>query len=432
DDPGPGEEAQPLVGKRRAVRAEGRQAPGDRREVVEDALAEKRLALAGRALVAEHGPLAPQRQVLRPLRVVGEAAADEPDRLSAPELRDDDPPGQVLAQVAAVALRRAMEQAELLGGAQARPAAQVGFERVPVGVPEGAVADHPVRQAALAHVGQGARLAPQAVLVDGAGRVHDDLLLEREPVPAPLLARRSGWSRGRRACGGGRSTQPLARRAEVEALAPAHELDHVATDVAGVAVPALGVLVDVQVGLLAVGVERAPAHEGPPHPPQLDPGAGDHLRDAVRPPDRLDLVPRVAAGRGRLHQASSPSDSPRRRRGPAGVVAASSASSRGAVVASRCSAGLASMVSATGAPRAKNRPSPLPAASRNRRSSSETRIAAATGSIVVLSCLRSSFIAALPSTVRPWSQPRKSATSWLMQTRPSQYLRARRAIAARK
>ena len=43
----------------------------------------------------------------------------------------------------------------------------------------------------------------------------------------------------------------------------------------------------------------------------------------------------------------------------------------------------------------------------------ERRKAAATGSMVVLSCFIRSFIDAFVSTVRPCSAPRKSATSWV-------------------
>jgi len=87
-------------------------------------------------------------------------------------------------------------------------------------------------------------------------------------------------------------------------------------------------------------------------------------------------------------------------------------------VTRRCSAGLASTFRATWLPRAKNSPSPLAAASRNWRSSSESWKAPTTGWIVAASCFISSLIAAFASTVRPCSASRKSATSWVIVTSP--------------
>jgi hypothetical protein len=98
DHIGTGQEAQALGWEVGAAGAERRKLPADRGEIVEHALTQEDLSLACCSLVAQHRPLAAEGQVLRPVWVVLQGAADEPDALAAPELGNDDPSGEMLAQ----------------------------------------------------------------------------------------------------------------------------------------------------------------------------------------------------------------------------------------------------------------------------------------------------------------------------------------------
>src|SRR5581483_7735014 len=402
----------------RAAGAAGRQPPAHGGQVIEDALAEERLALPRRALVAQDRPLAPEGEVLRSVRSIIDAAADEPDAVAAAELGHDDAAREELAQgVTAVATCRPAQQPQLLRHAQAGAAPQERLQRVAVGVAERADARHPGGDATRLQVGERPRLTPEAVVVDGRRGVHHYLLLEAEPLPVSLSLRsprRRCRSRGERVA----TAQSLAGHREADVLTARHEVDDIAADRAAEAVPALGRRIDVQVGSATVVVEGTAADQGAPARLELDAVAHDDVGYGTVVLDGLHVV---AAGRQPEHQSVSwPAGGPRRRRGdgeevaplarPVSSAACRAASSRGAVVARRCSAGLASMVSATWLPRAKNSPSPFAALSRNCRSSGESWKATTTGSIVALSCRISSLIAALVSTVRPCSAPRKSAT----------------------
>ena len=113
----------------RAARAEGRKLPADCGEIVEDALTEEDLALPCRPLLAQHGPLPSEGQVLGPVGILLQCPADEPDALTTADLWDDDPAGEMLAQWSCIITSaRLAEEAEVLSGSQARSASQVGFE----------------------------------------------------------------------------------------------------------------------------------------------------------------------------------------------------------------------------------------------------------------------------------------------------------------
>src|SRR5581483_8257708 len=427
DSLGTRQKPEALGGQVRPTGAASRQPPAHRHEVVEDALAEEHLALPVRALVAEDRALAPEGEVLGSAGGVFEHPADEPDTMAAAELRHHEPPREELPQgLPAVATPRPTQQPQLLRHAQARSPAQVRLQRVAIRVAQRAGPNDPVGDAALVQVAQRPRLAPEAVVVDRRGRVHHDLLLQAEAVPAPLRLPATWWA-GHRSRRSGSRPQPLAGLREAHVLAPRDEVDDVAAERAAEAVPALGRWIDVQVGAAAVIMERATSDQGPPAGAQLHAVAEHDVGDGLGALEGRH----VDALRGRAAHHSPPLSVSRwrRRRGPPGVApfslavlgkgsAACSTSSRGAVVASRCSSGLASTVSATWLPRAKNSPSPLPALSRSCRSSGESPKAATTGSMVAASCRISSLMAALASTVRPGSQSRKSATSWVIVTSP--------------
>jgi len=141
----PGEEAEPLGREIGSARAEGRQAPAHRGQVVVDTLDENGLAPSDGALVAKHRPLARQGEVLRSPGIVVEGPTDQPETLAAAELGNDDPPGEMLAQeIGVVAPSGSLEQAEVLGDPEPRAPPQVGFELVTVGVAQRALADDPV------------------------------------------------------------------------------------------------------------------------------------------------------------------------------------------------------------------------------------------------------------------------------------------------
>src|SRR5262249_46496979 len=85
-------------GQMGATRAASRQAPPHGGEVIEDALAEERPARTRGPLVAQHRPLAAEGEVLGLLRVVVDAAADEPDAMAAAELGHGDAAREELAE----------------------------------------------------------------------------------------------------------------------------------------------------------------------------------------------------------------------------------------------------------------------------------------------------------------------------------------------
>src|SRR5581483_1985843 len=187
-------------------------------------------------------------------------------------------------------------------------------------------------------------------------------------------------------------------------------LDHVAADAAAVAVPAEVERIDVQVGTALVVVEQAAPDQRPPDRAEVDAVAGHDVLDAMAALEGRDIDESVVL----THHAASRSPPI----APGGWGSEAWASSCGEVVTRRCSSGAASTCRGTCEPRAKNSPSPLPAPSRNWRSWSDSWKASTTGPIVLESCSISSLMAALVSTVRPWTESRKSLTSWVTVTRP--------------
>jgi hypothetical protein len=134
-----------------------------------------------------------------------------------------------------------------------------------------------------------ARLAPERPVVDGSRRVHHDLLVQREPIPAPL-GPQSAWRRWPVLTGSGKSADARAGISEADAVQTHQERDRVTARAAPIAVEATMVGVDVQVGTPAVYVERAAADQCPPARTKLDPRPGNHLVDRVIAFEGLHVV----------------------------------------------------------------------------------------------------------------------------------------------
>src|SRR5216683_7421244 len=123
-----GEPAQALRRKGSPAGGKCRQAPADRGEPVEDTLRQEGFAAADDPLETQNGALAGQTQVFDIAQIV-RPAPDQPDRLAAAQLRNDDPPGEALAQRSATFARfGAAQQAEVLGDPQPAVAAQVTLQ----------------------------------------------------------------------------------------------------------------------------------------------------------------------------------------------------------------------------------------------------------------------------------------------------------------
>jgi len=194
DHIGPSEKAQPLGGKVRAARAEGRELPADRGEIVEDPFTQECVSPTCCSFEAQDRPLASKRKVLRPVWIINRGAADQPDALAAPKLGNHDPPGKMLAKRSrTVGESWLAKQAKLLGGSQSGPAPEIGLQGVAIAVAESAFADHPVGDAPLPEVEESPWLPPERVLIEGAGGVHHHLLLQRQAIPAPLALLRTYW-----------------------------------------------------------------------------------------------------------------------------------------------------------------------------------------------------------------------------------------------
>src|SRR6266542_3477968 len=229
---------------------------------------------------------------------------------------------------------------------------QVRFERAPVGVAQAAAADHPVRETALRQVCASRRIPPQCVPVQSAGGVQHQLLLECQPVPTALrLAGRRGrsvslasrWCRCPR--------QPGARLANGgELLAEPDEVKDIAPGLAAKAHEALAFYVHEE-ARIPVRVERAePLPSMRPGPSQTHSRPLDYLQERVGELDGSN-VPVGYAGDAIHGRSAVPlaalfaglRTTPTRGAAPGWAIPASSASSRGLVVARRCSAGLASI-----------------------------------------------------------------------------------------
>lgn len=76
-----------------------------------------------------------------------------------------------------------MAKPKVFGNLDTATRSKKSGERCPVGIPEPASMDDPVRNATVTQVGQGARLAPVGVVIDRAGHVHHHVFGEGQAVP---------------------------------------------------------------------------------------------------------------------------------------------------------------------------------------------------------------------------------------------------------
>src|SRR5205085_2116736 len=122
---------------------------------------------------------------------------------------------------------------------------QVAIEGMAVCISDGAGSNSPVRDASLVQVGNCPRLTPERSVVDGGRGVHDDLLLEPQPIPSPLGPRRIWRSRdGPSTCWGTGETG--AGLGEADPVQPRQEGDGVTARAAPVAVEAGTIGIDVE------------------------------------------------------------------------------------------------------------------------------------------------------------------------------------------
>src|SRR6266508_1977557 len=225
--------AQSIRWKVGAAGAEGGQVPAHRGQPVEGALDEINLSATGGPFEAKDRLFAGQSQVLHSGTDTRRVPPQEPDRLAATKLGDDDSSGETFAQHSAAFARfGSTQQSEFLGDTQATVFAQMRLQGAAVGVPQAAGAHHPFWKSALdRQIRTRPCVAPERIPVQGSSGVQHQLLLEGQSVPAALCRRwwcaRTAGSPGRWR---GRCTgQPCARvRDRVEALVQPDEIDHVA------------------------------------------------------------------------------------------------------------------------------------------------------------------------------------------------------------
>jgi hypothetical protein len=79
----------------------------------------------------------------------------------------------------------APQQAELFCDAQASVLAQVRLEGTAIGEAKAANTNYPIRETTLGQVCASAWIPPQRIAVQGASRVQDELLFERQSIPPP-------------------------------------------------------------------------------------------------------------------------------------------------------------------------------------------------------------------------------------------------------
>src|SRR5690606_19408807 len=94
----------------------------------------------------------------------------------------------------------------------------------------------------------------ERVLVDRAGSVQHNLLLQPAPIPVPCLPGQP-IRRGRTRRSRFQSIQAAAGLGEADAFLAADEVDGIATDRAAEAVPSPAFRIDVEVGAAAIRVE---------------------------------------------------------------------------------------------------------------------------------------------------------------------------------